>query len=79
MLPPILAAFHHEHLGIAIELALANRNQDLARRDARWLDGLPQGARTSDPECRTMKAGICHGQNRVGAWNIAYADAARRR
>ena len=34
VLPPILAAFHAEHPGIAIELALTNRNEDLARRDA---------------------------------------------
>ncbi len=34
VLPPILAAFHIEHPGIAIELALTNRNEDLARRDA---------------------------------------------
>jgi DNA-binding transcriptional LysR family regulator len=34
VLPPILAAFRAEHPGIAIELALTNRNEDLARRDA---------------------------------------------
>jgi DNA-binding transcriptional LysR family regulator len=34
VLPPILATFHAEHPGIAIELALTNRNEDLARRDA---------------------------------------------
>ncbi len=34
VLPPILAAFHVEHPGIAIELALTNRTEDLARRDA---------------------------------------------
>jgi DNA-binding transcriptional LysR family regulator len=34
VLPPILAMFHAEHPGIAIELALTNRNEDLARRDA---------------------------------------------
>jgi DNA-binding transcriptional LysR family regulator len=34
VLPPIFAAFHAEHPGIAIELALTNRTQDLARRDA---------------------------------------------
>ncbi len=34
VLPPILAAFHAEHPGIAIELTLTNRNEDLARRDA---------------------------------------------
>jgi DNA-binding transcriptional LysR family regulator len=34
VLPPILAAFHAEHRGIAIELALSNRTADLARRDA---------------------------------------------
>jgi DNA-binding transcriptional LysR family regulator len=34
VLPPILAAFHAEHPGIAIELVLTNRNEDLARRDA---------------------------------------------
>ena len=34
VLPPILAAFHVEHPGIAVELALTNRNEDLARRDA---------------------------------------------
>jgi DNA-binding transcriptional LysR family regulator len=34
VLPPILAGFHAEHPGIAIELALTNRNEDLARRDA---------------------------------------------
>ena len=34
VLPPILAAFHAEHPGIVIELALTNRTEDLARRDA---------------------------------------------
>jgi DNA-binding transcriptional LysR family regulator len=34
VLPPILATFHAEHPGIAIELALSNRTADLARRDA---------------------------------------------
>ncbi len=34
VLPPVLAAFHAEHPGIVIELALTNRTQDLARRDA---------------------------------------------
>ncbi|MDR3420211.1 MAG: LysR family transcriptional regulator [Xanthobacteraceae bacterium] len=34
VLPPILAAFRAEHPGIAIELALTNRTEDLARRDA---------------------------------------------
>jgi DNA-binding transcriptional LysR family regulator len=34
VLPPILAAFHAAHPGIAIELALSNRSADLARRDA---------------------------------------------
>ncbi len=34
VLPPILGAFRAEHPGIAIELALTNRNEDLARRDA---------------------------------------------
>jgi DNA-binding transcriptional LysR family regulator len=34
VLPPMLAAFHAEHPGLAIELALTNRTQDLARRDA---------------------------------------------
>jgi DNA-binding transcriptional LysR family regulator len=34
VLPPILAAFHAEHPGIAIEIVLTNRNEDLARRDA---------------------------------------------
>ena len=34
VLPPILAAFHAEHPGIALELALTNRNEDLGRRDA---------------------------------------------
>jgi DNA-binding transcriptional LysR family regulator len=34
VLPPILAAFHAAHPGIAIELALSNRTADLARRDA---------------------------------------------
>jgi DNA-binding transcriptional LysR family regulator len=34
VLPPIIAAFHSAHPGIAIELALTNRNEDLARRDA---------------------------------------------
>jgi DNA-binding transcriptional LysR family regulator len=34
VLPPVLAAFHAEHPGIAIELALTNRNEDLARHDA---------------------------------------------
>jgi DNA-binding transcriptional LysR family regulator len=34
VLPPILAAFHAAHPGIAIELALSNRTADLGRRDA---------------------------------------------
>jgi DNA-binding transcriptional LysR family regulator len=34
VLPPILAAFHAVHPGVAIELTLTNRNEDLARRDA---------------------------------------------
>jgi DNA-binding transcriptional LysR family regulator len=34
VLPPILAAFHAAHPGIAIELALSNRTADLARGDA---------------------------------------------
>ena len=34
VLPPILAAFHAAHPGIAVELALSNRTADLARRDA---------------------------------------------
>jgi DNA-binding transcriptional LysR family regulator len=34
VLPPILAAFRAEHPGIALELTLTNRNEDLARRDA---------------------------------------------
>ena len=34
VLPPILAAFHAAHAGVAIELALTNRTEDLARRDA---------------------------------------------
>jgi DNA-binding transcriptional LysR family regulator len=34
VLPPILAAFREQHPGIAIELTLTNRNEDLARRDA---------------------------------------------
>lgn len=34
VLPAIFAAFHAQHPGIAIELALSNRNQDLSRRDA---------------------------------------------
>lgn len=34
VLPAILAAFRREHPGIALELALDNRNQDLLRRDA---------------------------------------------
>ena len=34
VLPPILAAFHATHPGIAVELALSNRTADLARRDA---------------------------------------------
>jgi DNA-binding transcriptional LysR family regulator len=34
VLPPILAAFRAEHPGITIELALTNRTEDLARRDA---------------------------------------------
>ena len=34
VLPPILADFHAEHLGIAIELGLTNRTEDLPRRDA---------------------------------------------
>jgi DNA-binding transcriptional LysR family regulator len=34
VLPPILSAFRAEHPGIAIELALTNRNEDLSRHDA---------------------------------------------
>jgi DNA-binding transcriptional LysR family regulator len=34
VLPPILAAFRAQHPGIALELALTNRNENLARRDA---------------------------------------------
>ena len=34
VLPPILAAFHAQHPGIAVELGLTNRTEDLARRDA---------------------------------------------
>jgi len=34
VLPPLLAAFHAAHPGIAVELALTNRTEDLARRDA---------------------------------------------
>jgi DNA-binding transcriptional LysR family regulator len=34
VLPPILAAFRVAHPGIALELALTNRTEDLARRDA---------------------------------------------
>jgi DNA-binding transcriptional LysR family regulator len=34
VLPPIFAAFRAEHPGIAVELALTNRTEDLARRDA---------------------------------------------
>ena len=34
VLPPILAAFRAEHPGVAIELVLTNRNEDLARGDA---------------------------------------------
>jgi hypothetical protein len=34
VLPPILAAFHAGHPGIAVELVLTNRNEDLARGDA---------------------------------------------
>jgi DNA-binding transcriptional LysR family regulator len=34
VLPPILAAFRTAHPGIAIELTLTNRTEDLARRDA---------------------------------------------
>ena len=34
VLPPILAAFHTEHPGIAIELVLTDRAEDLMRRDA---------------------------------------------
>jgi DNA-binding transcriptional LysR family regulator len=34
VLPAILAAFHAAYPGIAIELALTNRTEDLARRDA---------------------------------------------
>ena len=34
VLPAILATFHAAHPGIAIELALTNRTEDLARRDA---------------------------------------------
>ena len=34
VLPPILAVCRAEHPGIAIEFAITNRNEDLARRDA---------------------------------------------
>ena len=34
VLPPIIADFRAAHPGIAIELALTNRTEDLARRDA---------------------------------------------
>lgn len=34
VLPPMLAEFRRRHPGIAIELALSNRNEDLLRRDA---------------------------------------------
>lgn len=34
VLPPMLAAFRADHPGVAVELALTNRNEDLARRDA---------------------------------------------
>src|SRR5579871_4380843 len=34
VLPPILAAFQLKHPGLAIELALTNRNEDLLRGDA---------------------------------------------
>jgi DNA-binding transcriptional LysR family regulator len=34
VLPPIIAAFHAAHPGIAVELGLSNRTADLARRDA---------------------------------------------
>jgi len=34
VLPPTLSAFRAEHPGIAVELALTNRNEDLSRRDA---------------------------------------------
>jgi len=34
VLPPIFAAFRLKHPGVAIELAVSNRNADLARRDA---------------------------------------------
>jgi DNA-binding transcriptional LysR family regulator len=34
VLPPMLAAFRASHPGVAIELALTNRNEDLSRRDA---------------------------------------------
>src|SRR5579871_1907121 len=34
VLPPILARFQGRHPGIALELALNNRNEDLLRRDA---------------------------------------------
>ena len=34
VLPAIIAAFHDAHPGITVELALTNRTEDLARRDA---------------------------------------------
>jgi len=34
VLPPILAGFRQRHPGIALELSLSNRNEDLLRRDA---------------------------------------------
>jgi DNA-binding transcriptional LysR family regulator len=34
VLPPILAAFARDHPGIALELSLSNRNEDLLQRDA---------------------------------------------
>ncbi|MDE1148208.1 MAG: LysR family transcriptional regulator [Azospirillaceae bacterium] len=34
VLPPILAAFHRDHPGVAVELSLSNDTEDLLRRDA---------------------------------------------
>ncbi len=34
VLPPIFAGFHARHPGVAVELAVTNRNEDLARGDA---------------------------------------------
>jgi DNA-binding transcriptional LysR family regulator len=75
VLPPILAAFHAEHPGIAIELALTNRNEDLARRDAdiavRWC------GRRKAPSLRGASAPRASGSMPIATISPASASRAR--